>query len=232
MRGPSTVPDALLIDMQLNDMTGVEIIHHIRQYNSSVGIVAMTSFPLKEYAHTAASYGAQGIVSKRNIHEIISALNIVSLGKPWENSDPTVDNSYFVTPQKAFAKLQVGTLKDYAPDDDNRSNNISARFMNKTLTARESQIMDAYCHGLSTQEIADKFAISINTVKTLAKRSFSKLGAHNRAQAVALWVQKNKFHKILFYRSFCHPIGDLSSLPIKKPSRLVIASNSSIYWNT
>ncbi|WP_258190540.1 response regulator transcription factor [Scardovia inopinata] len=209
MRDPSTVPDALLIDMQLNDMTGVEVIHHIRQCNSSVGIVAMTSFPLKEYAHTAASYGAQGIVSKRNIHEIISALNIVSLGKPWENNDPMVDNSCFVTPQKAFAKLQV-----------------------ETLTARESQIMDAYCHGLSTQEIADKFAISINTVKTLAKRSFSKLGAHNRAQAVVLWVQKNKFHKILFYRSFCHPIGDLSSLPIKKPSRLVIASNSSIYWST
>lgn len=192
MRDPSTVPDALLIDMQLNDMTGVEVIHHIRQYNSSVGILAMTSFPLKEYAHTAASYGAQGIVSKRNIHEIISALNIVSPGKPWKNSDPTVDNSHFVTPQKAFAKLQVETLKDYAPDDDTRSNNISARFMNKTLTARESQIMDAYCHGLSTQEIADKFAISINTVKTLAKRSFAKLGAHNRAQAVALWVQKNK----------------------------------------
>lgn len=55
-----------------------------------------------------------------------------------------------------------------------------------TLTAREIQVLEGMSHGRSNAEIGRELFLSEDTVKTHARRLFKKLGASDRAHAVAL----------------------------------------------
>ena len=54
------------------------------------------------------------------------------------------------------------------------------------LTPRELEILDGIAAGLSNREIAERFFVSENTVKTHTRNLFAKLGARRRTQAVRL----------------------------------------------
>jgi two-component system, NarL family, response regulator LiaR len=53
------------------------------------------------------------------------------------------------------------------------------------LSARESELLPLLAEGLKNNEIAEALYLSVNTVKTHLKDLYRKLGASNRAQAVA-----------------------------------------------
>jgi two-component system nitrate/nitrite response regulator NarL len=55
-----------------------------------------------------------------------------------------------------------------------------------TLTKRELQVLGLLANGLDQAEIAEQLFISPTTVATHIQRVLTKLGAHSRAQAVAL----------------------------------------------
>ena len=59
------------------------------------------------------------------------------------------------------------------------------------LTERELQILRGMTHGYSNGEIGRKLFLSEDTVKTHARRMFQKLGAHDRAHAVALGLRND-----------------------------------------
>jgi DNA-binding NarL/FixJ family response regulator len=54
------------------------------------------------------------------------------------------------------------------------------------LTARESEVLRALSRGESTKQTARALTVSVKTVDELQRRAFRKLGARNRAHAVAL----------------------------------------------
>ena len=54
------------------------------------------------------------------------------------------------------------------------------------LTDREREVMALAATGLSNCEIAERLVISPKTAKTHISRAMGKLGAHSRAQLVAL----------------------------------------------
>jgi DNA-binding CsgD family transcriptional regulator len=54
------------------------------------------------------------------------------------------------------------------------------------ITPRELEILTLVAEGLSNREIAGKLFVSENTVKTHCSRTFEKLGARRRTQAVQL----------------------------------------------
>ncbi|MGC9467258.1 MAG: LuxR C-terminal-related transcriptional regulator [Anaerolineae bacterium] len=56
----------------------------------------------------------------------------------------------------------------------------------ESLTDREVEVLGLMAEGLTNQEIADRLYISINTVKTHAKRIYDKLDVRNRAQATVV----------------------------------------------
>jgi DNA-binding NarL/FixJ family response regulator len=55
-----------------------------------------------------------------------------------------------------------------------------------SLTAREIQVLEGMSHGRSNAEIGRDLFLSEDTVKTHARRLFKKLGASDRAHAVAI----------------------------------------------
>ena len=63
-----------------------------------------------------------------------------------------------------------------------------------TLTEREQQVLDGMSRGLSNAGIGKELFLSEDTVKTHARRLFRKLGAADRAQAVALGFRWGFLH--------------------------------------
>lgn len=60
----------------------------------------------------------------------------------------------------------------------------AARVAELGITPRELEILEAIAAGASTREIAERFTVSENTVKTHTTRLFEKLDARRRTQAV------------------------------------------------
>jgi DNA-binding NarL/FixJ family response regulator len=58
------------------------------------------------------------------------------------------------------------------------------------LTEREMQVLRGMSQGQSNGEIGRELFLSEDTVKTHARRLFRKLGARDRAQAVALGFRR------------------------------------------
>ncbi|MFR7871814.1 MAG: response regulator transcription factor [Fenollaria timonensis] len=53
-----------------------------------------------------------------------------------------------------------------------------------TLSSREKQILLSIKEGLSNQEIADRFYITLSTTKTHTRNLYKKLGVKSRSQAI------------------------------------------------
>jgi DNA-binding NarL/FixJ family response regulator len=53
------------------------------------------------------------------------------------------------------------------------------------LSAREAEVLDLICRGMSNLEIADQLFVSVNSVKTYVRQIYQKIGVARRAQAVA-----------------------------------------------
>jgi two-component system, NarL family, response regulator LiaR len=53
------------------------------------------------------------------------------------------------------------------------------------LSARESEVLELICRGLSNLEIAEQLYVSVNSVKTYVRQIYQKIGVARRAQAVA-----------------------------------------------
>jgi DNA-binding CsgD family transcriptional regulator len=59
------------------------------------------------------------------------------------------------------------------------------------LTENQQQVLQWAAYGLSNAQIGRQMYLSEDTVKSHAARAYAKLGAHDRAHAVALAAQQN-----------------------------------------
>jgi DNA-binding NarL/FixJ family response regulator len=61
----------------------------------------------------------------------------------------------------------------------------------RLLSARERSVITLIAMGVETQEIAGELHVSASTVRTHVRNAMAKLGAHTRAQMVALAIAGN-----------------------------------------
>jgi DNA-binding CsgD family transcriptional regulator len=59
-----------------------------------------------------------------------------------------------------------------------------------TLSHRERQVFEKLVQGASNAEIADQLVVTVETVKTHVKRILRKIGAINRSEAIALYIDE------------------------------------------
>jgi DNA-binding CsgD family transcriptional regulator len=81
-----------------------------------------------------------------------------------------------VVVREALVPADGAGLEPFAPDVRSQQN--------LGITARELEILTLIARGLSNREIATELFVSENTVKTHCARTFDKLGAARRTQAV------------------------------------------------
>jgi len=151
--------DLALIDLNLPDGNGVEIISEITQTSPHTYCVVATIFDEDNYLFPALEAGAQGyLLKEQTSEEFIQSLQGIIRGEP-----P-------ISP--AIARKMINHFHNTIPQSDKPD-----------LSSREKEILGAIAKGLSRNEAADVLGITSNTVASHLKSIYGKLNVSNRAQA-------------------------------------------------
>lgn len=169
-------PDVLLMDVSLSDISGIEACRRIRERGAVPPILLITAFPLHRYAADAARAGAQGIVAKRDLRRVREAVARVASGTTWNDDTP---DTVFEIASRSHDRLA-------------RESGGAADADVVRLSTRETEILLAYAHGLTTRQVSEQIGLSVNTVKTYTRRAMDKLGAGTRGQAIASFIASRR----------------------------------------
>jgi DNA-binding NarL/FixJ family response regulator len=155
-------PDAVLMDLQMPVMDGVEATRRIRAARPRVEVVVLTTHADESSILDALDAGARGFLTKdAGRAEIALALRAACAGQTL--LDPRVHERLLAAARPARSVLRE------RPDG---------------LSLREAEVLELIAAGLTNGQIADRLVISPATVKTHVNHIFTKTGAADRAQAV------------------------------------------------
>lgn len=147
-------PDVLIIDLNLPDGSGLEVISWARSLSQEIGIVALTISKMPEHAKACMESGASAFIDKSApINHLITSIEESFL-------HPLTFHSRQITTNIAVKNIKIG------------------------LTNREMEILEKLTTGDTTVEISAKLFITESTTKTHISSIFRKLSANNRVQAI------------------------------------------------
>jgi DNA-binding NarL/FixJ family response regulator len=157
-------PDVMLMDIRMPGLNGVEATRRIvAEPGNTTRVVVLTTFDVDEYVYSALKAGASGFLLKDSSPEALTqAVRSVASGEAC--FAPSV-----------LERLIATYMRAAEPADEARLD---------TLTDRERDVLRLVGRGRSNTEIAGALFISETTVKTHLSRLFTKLGVHDRTQAV------------------------------------------------
>ncbi len=84
----------------------------------------------------------------------------------------------------------MATLRTVEPARERDLEQATAQVPKPELTKREIEVLTGMSNGRSNAQIGADLFLSEDTVKTHARRLFRKLGASDRAQAVAIGLRR------------------------------------------
>ena len=155
--------DVVLLDLELPGMNGVDAIPGFSASAAHPRVIVLTAYDTEERVLASLKAGAAGYVLKgAPASEIAQAIRAVAGG-----------GSYLTPRVAARVVAQVNAPK-----------------RSSTLSARERQVLRLVARGRSNKQIARDLAITERTVKFHMTSIFNKLGADNRAQAIAIAAQR------------------------------------------
>ncbi len=157
-------PDIVLLDLEMADVDGVAAIPQLLALRPGLGILVFTAYDTDERVLGAVRAGARGYLLKGATAEEI-ARGIRTLHAGGSYLEPRVTSRLLAE----VSSPRRGTLE---------------------LTAREREVLRLVADGLPTKQISVSLSIAERTVKFHVNSIFRKLGADNRAQAVALAAQR------------------------------------------
>ncbi|HTX32111.1 MAG TPA: response regulator transcription factor [Solirubrobacteraceae bacterium] len=157
-------PDVAVLDVRMPGSDGLSIVSQLRAAGSPVRVLLFSGNDESEVAHEAIAQGAAGFLSKdAEEAEIGDAIIAVAEGRS------------VLSPA-----LQSGLL-----------DLIRTRARGTVeLSRRERELLELAATGLNTGEIAGRLYLSPNTVKTYWQRLYEKLGATDRASAMAEAIRR------------------------------------------
>ncbi|MCX4275140.1 MAG: response regulator transcription factor [Candidatus Gastranaerophilales bacterium] len=170
---PENTPDAILMDIAMPILNGIEAAKRIRTINPDVKIIMLTSIDERETVLQAFNCGANAYAMKNiSTEKLVDVIKMVMNGEVW------------IAP--SIANYILEALSGFAPIDD-----TSKTSNNFNLTNREKEILTLISKGMNNKDIANKLVISLYTVKNHVKSIIQKLAVEDRTQAAILALKEN-----------------------------------------
>ncbi len=151
-------PDVIIVDVNMPEMSGIELTHLIKEHNPQAKILALTMYEDPIYIQKMVHSGVNGYILKSaNIKELEKAIRMVSQGE-----------NYLAKDIQKIVMDKIGYIESFEDFDS---------FNKNKLSKREIQIVSLIAREFSTQEIAEKLHISERTVETHRKNIIAKTNA-------------------------------------------------------
>ena len=152
-------PDVMVVDLNLPDGSGLEVVSWVRKVSNTVGIVVLTLNDDDNHLLAALQAGASAYVLKSSpLTEVISAVTHAF-------SNPLV-----------FSAKGLGSA-------------IARKEESFGLTSREFEVLALLPKGQKSSQIANELFVSEATVKTHLASIYRKLGVANRTEAVVTAIR-------------------------------------------
>lgn len=164
-----SISDICLLDIDLPDGTGLELIHWLQEKGIETIPVVVTVFEDRRHVMDAIMAGAAGYVLKDDPSiSVQQALQVIlSGGAP-------------ISP--AIARQVLAQFKR-EPDSDQQKHSETDGEGLQSLTPREREILVMISEGYTDREIAKQENISYHTVTTHVKHIYQKLSVKTRVEA-------------------------------------------------
>ena len=162
--------DIALIDLDLPDGEGIELIEELRAINPQATAVVLTASASNAAMARAVVAGAAGVINKsRPVSEIMDAIRRSHAGEALLPLHETMEMFRFLAQQQEQQRTVQATI---------------AR-----LTRREREVLQTLAVGLSDREIAHQLVVSTETVRTHMVNVLAKLGVDSRLKALVFGLQ-------------------------------------------
>ena len=164
---PAHKPDVVLMDIQLPGMSGIECVRELKQRLPDLQIMMLTVYEDDDQIFKSIAAGATGyIVKKTPPAELLDAIGTLHAG-----GSPMSDR---------IARKVVQAFQQMGKSSKETEN----------LTERETEILSYLAKGYHDKEIAEKFFLSFETVRTHLRNIYKKLHVRSRTEAVLMYLQK------------------------------------------
>lgn len=160
-------PDVILLDLEMPEMDGVQVIRELRRVDPQVKVVVFTAFDTDDRILGAVQAGAKGYLLKGAPRtELFNAVRVVHEG-----------GSLL---QPVVASRLMNKLSDSQPQEQ----------VVEALSPRELDVLVLLVQGKQNKEIASELFITERTVKFHISSILGKLDAGNRTEAVTIALQQ------------------------------------------
>jgi DNA-binding NarL/FixJ family response regulator len=163
-------PDVAVVDLQLPDISGVEVTGQLAQAGARVLILSASGE--QEDVLEAVKAGATGyLVKSAAREEFLDAVR------------RTAEGDAVFTP--GLAGLVLGEYRRLATTPSPADTSDTPR-----LTARETEVLRLVAKGLTYKQIAERLVLSHRTVQNHVQNTLSKLHLHNRVELVRYAIEQ------------------------------------------
>ena len=191
-------PTVVLLDAHLAAPGAIEAIRRLRAVAPSAAIVLLALPDDTVALDRALALGARGFLAPDVGRAELSAVAAHVLASPVLPAQPaSAQRRVDVPSQGSFRASDLRTPSKgnptvTAPDANGAPVGVptTGAIPGVPLTKREIEVLIGMSHGRSNAQIGAELYLSEDTVKTHARRLFRKLGANDRAQAVAIGLRR------------------------------------------
>jgi DNA-binding NarL/FixJ family response regulator len=159
----TTSPDIVITDINMPEISGIELTLKIKKEFPAIKIIAMSTFKERSYISQMIQNGASGyLVKSASKEEVEEAILSVYEGKLYMSLDINLS---------AADKQELNTMP--------------------VLSSREKEVLQLIADGMTNPQIAAKLFISLHTVDSHRKNLLTKFDVNNTAGLIKLAAKYN-----------------------------------------
>ncbi len=165
---PQNKPDVVLMDINLPGVSGIECVKQLKPVCPDTQFIMSTVYEDDENIYESLKAGATGYLLKKTVPARI----LEAIAEVYDGGSPM------------SAQIARRVITSFQKGDGIEESEV--------LTSREKEILKNLSEGLRYKEIAAKLKISIETVRTHARRIYEKLHVQSRTEALNKVYGKNR----------------------------------------
>ena len=157
---PALLPDVALMDINLPGISGIEAVKKLKSLCPGTQFIMSTVYEDDENIFESLKAGASGYLLKK----IAPSKLLDAISEVYNGGSPMSSQ----IARKVIASFQH---KNSIDESD-------------VLTPKEKEVLKALAKGLRYKEIADEFNVSIETIRSHARKIYEKLQVQSRTEAL------------------------------------------------